>query len=142
MAGGWNPWRALRAREHVHLEWRDLPDGIDGFWAPLPGGRAVIALAARLRRTERRCVLAHELVHDERGFVTSLMPRALAEKEERAVEVEVARRLVPLDDLRSWITVRVDVGDLVTVASVAEEWDVADDVARRALSLLPDLDRC
>lgn len=133
---GWSPWRALREREHIDLEWRDLPADVEAFWSPLRGGRAVIVLATRLGRRARRCALAHELVHDERGLVVSDMPPALAVKEERAVEREVARRLVPLDDLRSWVSVRIDVGDLVTARTVADEWDVEEHVARQALSLV------
>jgi hypothetical protein len=131
--GGWNPWRSLRAREHLDLEWRDLPPGVDGAWVPRRGGRAVIVLAARLTRRARRCALAHELVHDERGIVTTSLPAALAAKEERAVDLEVARRMVPSDELRSWITARLELGEPVTAHDVAEEWDVTEQVALQSL---------
>ncbi|WP_157508849.1 hypothetical protein [Luteipulveratus halotolerans] len=51
-------------------------------------------LARDLNQVERRCVLMHELVHDERGI-----PEVPSAAEEAAVEREVARRLIPLNDL-------------------------------------------
>ena len=131
---GWSPWRALREREHIELQWRDLPRGTAGYWAPLRGGYAVIVLASWLGRRARRCTLAHELVHDERGLVTTGMPEALAAKEEHAVEREVARRLVPRDELMAMIVRAVDLGEGVTVHDVAEAFDVDEPTARRALA--------
>jgi hypothetical protein len=131
--GGWSPWRTLRERDHIDLVWRDLPRDVAGYWSPRRGGRAVIVLASWLHRRARRCTLAHELVHDERGLVTSGMPPALAAKEEHAVEREVARRLVPPEELVDLVRRAVELGDGVTVHDVAEAFDVDDDVARRAL---------
>lgn len=86
----WNPWAALAERVHLKLRWVEH------------GRRGCINFATReiqLRRSmapeERRCVLSHELVHDERGPV----PRWLTAREESAVRLESARRLIGLDDL-------------------------------------------
>ena len=59
--------------------------------------RRVVTVDCRLSAAQRRCTLAHELVHIERGPV----PRDpwLAAREEAAVEAEAARRLIPLDAL-------------------------------------------
>ena len=43
-------------------------------------------------QVERRCVLLHELVHEERGIPHGVDPR-----EEAAVEQEVAHRLIPIE---------------------------------------------
>ncbi len=56
----------------------------------------VIALRAGTSAAQRRCTLAHELVHLERG-VTDCGPWAA--REELAVHDEAARRLIRLDDL-------------------------------------------
>lgn len=132
---GWSPWRALREREHIDLVWKDLPRGVLGAWVPR-GRRATIVLGVRLGRRSRRCVLAHELVHDERGIVTTALPHLLRAKEERAVDVEVARRLVPVDELRALVARAVDLGDGVGVLEVADAFDVDEPVARLALQLL------
>jgi hypothetical protein len=56
----------------------------------------VIALRAGTSAAQRRCTLAHELVHLERG-VTDCGPWAA--REELAVHAAAARRLIRLDDL-------------------------------------------
>mgnify|MGYP000933421466 FL=1 len=50
---------------------------------------------ARLSRAEERCTLTHEIIHAERGPV----PAHHAAREERLVDAEAARRLIPLDAL-------------------------------------------
>ncbi|WP_314711849.1 ImmA/IrrE family metallo-endopeptidase [Propionibacterium acidifaciens] len=73
--------------------------------AELPAGRAgqadfvrrVVTLRPGLSQAQRRCTLAHELVHVERGPVPA--DPWLAAREERAVEAEAARRLIGLDAL-------------------------------------------
>lgn len=131
----WNPWRALRARPHIELVWATFPTGSQGAWIPR-ADRAVIVLDTRLGRLERRAVLTHELVHDERGIAyTANTPPLLVAKEERAVDLETARRLVPNHELGRFVATRGDVGP-VTVADVATEFDVPPDVARRAIDIL------
>lgn len=135
--GGWNPWRVLREREHIILEWGNLPMTLRGVWLPIPGG-ARIVLAIWLDRRHRSCTLSHELVHDERGLTTSDMPAALAVKEERHVACISASRLVPADELAAVVRRIVDCGDGVTAEAIADEFDVTVDVARLALALLGD----
>lgn len=133
---GWSPWRALREREHLVLEWRDLPRSVCGAWIPHAAG-ATIVLATWLSQRARRCTLSHELVHDERGLATTAMPPALAEKEEEIVARTSALRLVPLDELADFVRVTVDTDGWVTASSVAEAFDVTEEVARVALLRLP-----
>ena len=100
MSGGrWDPWEALyHAADVVLVEDVSLA-GPRGLAIVFPDGEPVIALDPTLGRVERRCVLAHELVHLERG----LLPRWAAEhvraNEERLVDGEAARRLVPEEEL-------------------------------------------
>lgn len=103
--------------------------------------RAAIVLEVELDRRERRAVLAHELVHDERGggCVAHGMPEgwmAVVVRDELAVQREVARWLVPRDDLVTFME-RVTLEDTVGVTAweVAEEFDVPEDVALTALRL-------
>jgi hypothetical protein len=94
-------------------------------------------LDAGLDRRARRCVLAHELVHAERGIGHPAATTATMEREEEAVRREVARRLVPPSLLQRFVAARVDLGG-VTVGEVADEFDVEQEVAAKALALLHD----
>lgn len=128
----WNPWRALRERNHIELRWANLPDGVRGAWWR-ENGHAVIALAHRLRRRERNAVLAHELVHDERCIA---YPPGIIAKEEAIVDRIATRRLVPPDRLAELVDRRVEAGEPVTARVVADEFDVPLEVAERSLRLL------
>ena len=90
----WHPWR--HAGEHhpdVHIIWdRELPDRVWG----LSWGRR-IWLCRRLNQVRRRCTLTHELIHLERGPVPA-DPIGRA-REELAVDIEAARRLITLPAL-------------------------------------------
>lgn len=83
-----HPWRALRALTHVIVVWvRPHP--------ALPAatnGSDIVWLDPRLTQVERRCVLAHELVHLEHGH-EGCQPAAV----EHAVRAETARRLITID---------------------------------------------
>lgn len=57
--------------------------------------RRLIVINARLSLVEERCTLTHEIIHAERGPV----PAHHAAREERIVDAEAARRLIPLDAL-------------------------------------------
>lgn len=85
-----HPWRALRALTHVIVVWARphpaLPAATNGL--------DVVWLDPRLTQVERRCVLAHELIHIEHSH-HGCQPRAV----EHAVRAETARRLVSLEDL-------------------------------------------
>lgn len=97
-----------------------------GLWRP-----GEIVLDPRLDRVERRCVLMHELVHDERRIGWPWATEATMEREEAIVRRETALRLVPLDQLAQYVARRHP--DPITAELVAQEADVTVAVARRAL---------
>jgi hypothetical protein len=141
--GDWNPWRALRARPHITLEFEHLPAGSDGLLVDRGAGRRVLILAARLTRRERRATLTHELVHDERGILYGpTTPAGLVQLEERAVCVETARRLVPPDELE----VFADGDRQVMSWELAEHFDVPEPVVLTAVEAAkrrhPSMWRC
>lgn len=92
MTGGWHPWRALRRLRDVTLVIADLGGGVLGR---TDFTSRTITLDHQLLQAERRSTLTHELVHLERGPV----PAGYTVREERAVEVEAARRLITLEQL-------------------------------------------
>lgn len=123
------------------LIWRDLPPSTGGgLFVKSAHGEAIV-LDRRLGRRGRHATLAHELVHHERGHLTTMqgMPdlwRPVVAREELVVDREVARRLVPLDELAAYCDRMADLGEDVAPWTVAEEFDVTDEVARTALELL------
>ena len=81
-----HPWRRLREAAHVTLAWHDGgPMGRTHF------ASATISLRRGLSWAERRCTVAHELLHVERGPV----PLTLAGREEERVRRETARVMLP-----------------------------------------------
>lgn len=88
----WNPWRTLRRRPDITLDLVRLD-------APQTAGTVHsarrILLDPRIGQRHRNDALAHELVHLERGPAVA----GFEDAEERAVEEETARRLIPLEDL-------------------------------------------
>lgn len=122
-----DPWTDLRGRPHVDLVWADLPRGVRG----LTDGVATIWLSRRLSQRERRCTLAHELVHLDWGHTEGQPPNV-----EAAVNAEVARRLLP--DLDS-------VGDALawsrTLDEAAHELWVTTEVLASRLDGLGDTER-
>jgi hypothetical protein len=138
---GWDPWAELDRREHIVLARARLPAGVHAVYARR-GARAAILLDVRLPRRDRRAVLAHELVHDERGGGADVpgMPAAwtaVVAREERAVDAEVARRLVPPRELEAFVRTRDGLGDAVTLHDLAEEFDVPTWVAETAMRRAP-----
>src|SRR5687768_1805983 len=129
---GWNPWAAARAWPHLEIWFGDVPDG--ATWHRDEHGDHIVLDASATRR-ERRALLAHELVHAERGIGFPHATAATMQREEAIVRRETAVRLVPLDDLASLVERRGDV-EPVTEGVVAEEFDVPEDVAREALLAL------
>jgi len=133
---GWKVWGELRRRPHVELAWAFLT-GNRGQIERLEDGRRLITIEATLNQRDRRAVLAHELVHEERDVLfDDDTPVAIIRKEEAYVDAETARRLVPLDELE--VLVRAAVLDDRTVGwrDVAEWFDVPRDVAERAMGQL------
>lgn len=90
MLSSWNPWRELSTRTHLTVRWVD-----GGRRGCINYATNVIVLRRSMRFAERRSVVTHELVHDERGPV----PKWLEPREEAAVRCESARRLIELPDL-------------------------------------------
>jgi len=125
----WNPWRALRGMD-VDLWFAPLPSG-RGLWRR-ERGRDVIYLDERLGRRERREVLAHEIVHVERGIGWPA-PAALMAREEAIVWAIALDRLVPPERLQRFLRCRGSVGP-VGIAEVAEEFDLSADGAGRLLA--------
>lgn len=139
----WNPWATLREHDEVEFVLTDLPDAVGGAVYFPRDGWAGIAIDRRLTRVDRNAALAHELAHHRRGggVITDGMPEQWCElvaRDERAVHNEVARRLVPLEELASLIASIVDDGQPVEVWEIAEAFEVPDDVARRAMQMLRD----
>lgn len=77
------------------------------------GGRRIL-LHPGLTAVEARCVLAHEIVHAERGP----SPEWARSKEERIADAEAARRLIPLDDLADALVWSHHPGELAELLGV------------------------
>uniref|UniRef100_A0AAU8B0J8 IrrE N-terminal-like domain-containing protein n=1 Tax=Dulem virus 32 TaxID=3145750 RepID=A0AAU8B0J8_9CAUD len=81
--------------------WEGVPDGWSVDWVQLPvrgrchWGTRTILLRISLSEVRARCVLAHEIVHAERGTA----PAWARAREEAVVSAEAARRLISLDAL-------------------------------------------
>ena len=130
---GWRVWGELRRRTHIELVWAHLR-GHRGRIEDLGDGRRRITIDASLNQCDRRAVLAHELVHDERGILfTDATPIALVVKEEAYVRAETTRRLVPIDELELLVRTAVLDGQAVTWRDVADWFDVPRDIADDAL---------
>jgi hypothetical protein len=135
----WNPWDAVQDRTDVVVGVRSLPDGVNGAYKAR-GSRRAIVLAQALGSIERTATLAHELVHDERGGGAGYRGQPdswapVVARDERQVEDEVARRLVPPAELaRMWKRTR-SLGGSLEPDDVAAAFDVPAEVAARALEL-------
>lgn len=130
--GRWDPWRVLRERPEIELRFTDL-GAMRGVWQRDEEGDLIL-LDAALDRRARRCVLAHELVHAERGIGYGAASEATMEREEEQVRRAVARRLVPLDELAALARCR-DL-EVLSLHDVAEEFDVEEEIAALAGWLL------
>ena len=87
-----HPWRRFRDEwGHVTLELMPLR----GDYQALTDGRRVI-MDPRLLQVERRCAIAHEIVHLERGEHCTQDPEV-----EAVADRIAARRLIPFDALAS-----------------------------------------
>lgn len=128
----WNPWRALRRREQARLRFRSIHPSSGGGLVTVVNGQETIWLDHRLDRVERNAVLAHELIHLERGVPEAGCPDLLRDKEEALVRAETAQRLVPPDELQVWAETRAKLGP-VTVVDICDEFGVPIDVAIEAV---------
>jgi hypothetical protein len=128
----WDPWDELRHRPHVVVELIPLPGDLGAFYLA-EGDDAAVMIDPGLTRRQRRAALAHELVHDERRVLARrAVSPALMAKEESLVRAEVARRLVPVDELADLAAV----GEPLEVWEVADRFDVPEDLVRSAVQLL------
>lgn len=141
MGGGWNPWKALRERPHIGFLRAALPEGVEGLWANR-GQRSAILLDSELGRRERSAVLAHELVHDERGGGCGCSPmgaegwKYVCNREERTVDRIVAERMLDGGEVLAFCSQRAELGESTTAEDVAEHFDVATWVALERLRRL------
>ncbi|HEU5270905.1 MAG TPA: ImmA/IrrE family metallo-endopeptidase [Jatrophihabitans sp.] len=129
-AGRYDPWRDVR------LNWPEVRVVIERMTGDLLGeardGGAVIALRAGTSAAQRRCTLAHEIVHLERGLRDC---GQWLHREEQAVHRTAARRLITLADL---VAALRDLGGADDPGALAQ----ALDVDRETLSVrLATLDR-
>jgi hypothetical protein len=141
VTGAWKPWQALREREHLVFALERLPAGTGGAVYARRQARGAIVIDPGLGRRQRKAALAHELVHEERGGGCDhpgMLPtwHPVVGRDENAVQDEVARRLVPLDELLAFCRRQAEVEGAVEAWEVAEEFDVPDTVARRALGMI------
>lgn len=140
MGESWHTWSDLGGRDHIAFAIRPLPKATGGAVHVRRGHRAAIVIDPGLTQIERRCALAHELVHDERGGGCDheVMPdswAAVVSREEQRVDDIAVARLVPADDLMRFC-VEMETGCVhVTAHHVAEFFHVTASVARRALEL-------
>jgi hypothetical protein len=125
----------------VFLVVDDLPSSTGGgVFMAMPDGSSVIALCRSLTQVERRSVLAHELIHDERGGGCDgdFMPAewaAVVAREERLVDDTAVLRLVPPSELLRCCVELEMACTHVEPHHIAEAFHVTEDVARRALEL-------
>jgi len=125
----YHPWRALRDLTHISLLWRErLPNGDLGHC--LHAHRLII-LSRRQTQAERRCTIAHELVHLERG---PCAPSHVG-REELVVEREAARRLISIEALAEAMAWSTD------SAEVAEELWVDEPMLKARLDSLHPAER-
>lgn len=127
----WNPWAALRATP-TQLWFAPLV-GERGRWTRGPDGDEIL-LDERLDRRSRQEVLAHELVHVERGVGWPDATAATMEIEEERVWRIALRRLAPPGEIARFLAARGTVGP-VTVSDLAEEFDLSPHAAEQVARL-------
>jgi len=137
----WDPWSALRARSAIEFRLDPIAALLGGGFYARRGDQRAIVLDPALDRRRRRTALAHELIHDERGTGCDAIgaPRAWAAvigREEASVDAEVARRLVPPGELLAVARASAELGDGLVAWQVADEFDVDEETAARALHAL------
>ena len=122
----YDPWHDLA----VH--WPEVDVVIEPMSGRLLGvlRYPMIALRAGTSAAQRRCTLAHEIVHLERG-VGDCGP--WSGREELLVHREVARRLIPLADLAAAVR---ELGGSAVLPELAQALDVDLETARLRLEML------
>lgn len=131
----WNPWRELRAREHIVFMLDPIAEVGGGAAYYRRGDRAAIVIDPDLDQRQRAAALAHELVHDELASAGPPLPPGVPvhpmyeRRTDRLVDRIAAGRLLPLRPLHEFCERQTDAGLDVQPHDVAEEFDVAEDVA-------------
>jgi hypothetical protein len=122
----YDPWHDLA------VNWPEVDVVIEPMGGRLLGllRYPVIALRAGTSAAQRRCTLAHEIVHLERG-VRDCGP--WSGREELLVHREVARRLITLPDLAAAVR---DLGGSAVLPELAQALDVDSETARLRLDML------
>jgi hypothetical protein len=122
----YDPWRDLAEN------WPQLEVVVEPMRGELLGELRypVIALRAGTSAAQRRCTLAHELIHLERGLRDCGLWTA---REELHVHREVARRLVTFDDLVAAIR---SFGGGTDLGALARALDVDGQTAQLRLDML------
>ncbi len=133
-----DPWRAAEQQDDLILALDPVAALMGGGFHAWRNGIAVIVVDPTMPAVDQRAVLTHELVHHERGGAVERVdaPPAwllMVDREERAVDREVARRLVPSAELWALIAERAADGGGVDAAEVADHFDVPRWVAVLAI---------
>jgi hypothetical protein len=143
MGRAFDPWLAVDEHPDLSVLFDPVAGLMGGGFHVRADERAVIVLDPGLDATMRRAVLTHELVHHERGGGPG-RPDApatldlLVERDERAVDAEVARRLVPVDELDRVVAELVAGCGGASVTDVATHFAVPTSVAHTALAQLAE----
>lgn len=122
----YDPWRDLREN------WPEIETVLEPMAGRLLGELRypVIALRADSSPAQRRCTLAHELVHLERGVLDC---GPWAAREELLVHTEAARRLLPLPQLAGALR---ELGGDADLGGLAQLLDVDRQTAQLRLARL------
>src|SRR5262245_53751208 len=83
-----DPWRRFSELTDWTLQWAELPSGVMGTTCH---ATRTVTLAVGMSQAERRCTIAHETEHIERGPV----PAHEVLREELLIDSKVARLLIP-----------------------------------------------
>lgn len=121
-----HPWRSLRRHQDITVRWKRMP-GLLGTWCERT---RTITLHPDQSQRQRRCTLTHETIHAERGHQGNCTGAV-----ERAVNLESARRLIPLDRLAEALAWSQDEGE------VADELWVDVETTRARIDGLTDTEK-
>jgi len=132
-----DPWRAIAERDDVVLSFHPVARLMGGGFYARAGELGIIVVDPDLPGEDRRAVLTHELIHHERGGEVPDDPSGRTASfiagDERSVDREVARRLVPAPLLDQFVRASARAAVPVGPNEVADQFEVPLDVASRAL---------
>jgi len=133
-----DPWQAIDEHPDLQVRFDPVARLLGGGFHVGRAGQAFIVVDPDLDEPLRRAVLTHELVHHERGGGAPRpgappLLEALVDRDERRVEAEVARRLVPPAALARLVAEVVASGGGLDAHDVADHFGVPVEVAALAL---------